>query len=88
MNSSPKKCLLVSAVTGLIVSGTEMAAAPSFTPHLAKDWFFTGKVSAENLSRKPSGCKSFQLDRKHGIDLDAVAGKTGKCDTLSRFPGT
>ena len=80
MNSSPKKCLLVSAVTGLIVSGTDMAAAPSFTPHLAKDWFFTGKVSTAVPAEKPADAKAFQLDRNHGIDLDAVAGKTGKCN--------
>ena len=52
--------------------------AQEVLPVLSENWHFTRQVHKTTFSRIPKGSKPFQLDKKHGFDLDLAAGVPGK----------
>ena len=73
--------MIVTALAGITVQADQ---GPAESParkkplFLSGSWQFTRNVTPENFSRIPAGCKKFKLDPDFQIDLDTVAGKTGK----------
>lgn len=57
--------------------------------HLSKQWLFTKNVCPENLQAIPEGCKSFEMDSCHSIDIDTITGCKGavgdECIVYNRF---
>ena len=65
-----KKLFSLIVLIGLALSGAD---------RLSEQWYFTSDVKDPDFFMIPDGCKTFRLGKDYGIDLDTVAGKTGKC---------
>ena len=70
---------IMGALLAVSAAGMAIAAEQTNAPvSVSGTWYFTQKVNRENYARIPKGCKKFEFDQNHGIDLDKIAGKKGK----------
>ena len=79
-SQNTKKIISMMAVGGLTLSGADQIARNPNIDFLSDQWYFTADVKTENYIKIPSKSIKFKLGKDHGINLDVIAGKTGKCN--------